>query len=526
MPQDATCPSCSNVFPVTEARGAFTVPCPRCETDLTVEFRKLTVPHEAGQPHYDLSVKPGKLDAPPAAPAPTKRKRDDDDDDDDADAKARAGGSGIVILSGLLGLFFVLGGLGLTTWLLFYEIDTESASNTNSNPNTNRSNNSGNNNKGNTGGNTKGTNPGGGGNKGTNPGGGGGDPFPPPPPPPDKPKNEFTLTPVIGTQQLISAPQLTADSETIALPAPAGSVAVGGNGRYIVMHLPRRKTLAVFDVNTLQVTESNEPSDGDGTQIAAGQNRMVTLHNNILRVWTLPGLKRQYDATAPQLAHGINTMAMGSATNGPLLVSNAFGQGFLVDIGERGLKLVEGSAGEFGGGLNTRLRASANGKLFVRGGFGFNDKSVYISESRRQWQSPNADLACAVPAADARHVFGFGGITRDGTQQVGQKVGGPGMQTVYVPAVTVSPYFLRLREAKDASNKQVVTLTAHRSTINPEKEKAVDIGRVPETEGLVNFFFGSTVPLDQHLFLIPEAKVLVTIPVSKDKIVVRKVDVR
>ena len=40
MPQDAKCPKCDHTFPVTEARQAFTVACPRCETEMTVEFKK------------------------------------------------------------------------------------------------------------------------------------------------------------------------------------------------------------------------------------------------------------------------------------------------------------------------------------------------------------------------------------------------------------------------------------------------------------------------------------------------------
>src|SRR5215471_4864430 len=105
MPQDATCPSCKHMFPVTEARQAFTVACPKCETDLTVEFKKPATPPEAGQPPYDLLVKSGALPGTTAS-APSKRKKADDDEE------VRKGGSAlIVLLSGGMGLLFVIGGL-------------------------------------------------------------------------------------------------------------------------------------------------------------------------------------------------------------------------------------------------------------------------------------------------------------------------------------------------------------------------------------------------------------------------------
>ena len=52
------------------------------------------------------------------------------------------------------------------------------------------------------------------------------------------------------------------------------------------------------------------------------------------------------------------------------------------------------------------------------------------------------------------------------------------------------------------------------------------IGVLPEMEGLIDWFQGVAVPLDKHLFLIPDAKLLVVLPLTKDKLVLRKVDVR
>ena len=69
-------------------------------------------------------------------------------------------------------------------------------------------------------------------------------------------------------------------------------------------------------------------------------------------------------------------------------------------------------------------------------------------------------------------------------------------------------------------------IAVHKSYTNPEREKALSLGVLPEAEGIINLFFVNSLPLDQHLFLIPDAKMLVVLPTTKDKLVLRKVDVR
>ena len=93
-----------------------------------------------------------------------------------------------------------------------------------------------------------------------------------------------------------------------------------------------------------------------------------------------------------------------------------------------------------------------------------------------------------------------------------------------MPAVS-GTHFLRLSETKDAG-KLAVSIFVHRNHLNPQTEKAVTLGVLPETDGLVNWFFTNSVPLDQHLFLIPEAKMLVVLSAKKDTLTMRKVDIK
>ena len=109
-------------------------------------------------------------------------------------------------------------------------------------------------------------------------------------------------------------------------------------------------------------------------------------------------------------------------------------------------------------------------------------------------------------------------------RRIGNWVGNNGIAVWYVGG-TCGRAFLRL--AQTPQNGKAFSLSAHLSPLRAEGDKlAVQIGVLPETEGLIDWLRGVAVPLDKHLFLIPDAKLLVVMPTTKDKLVLRKVDVR
>ena len=517
MPQDATCPSCKHIFPVTEARQPFTVPCPRCETDLTVEFKKPAAAPEAGQPPFDLLVKKGTLPEANVPPPVEKRRKDEDDDE----PKRKGGSAMVVLLSGGLGLLFVLGGLGLTGWFLFTQIDYETTSTYNTN--TNRPNNSGNRP------NNPGWNPGGG-NPGGNPGGnnpGGGNNNPPP-----KPKDTFELRSVAGTLPLISPPADLDPSSprTVLLPGKAGAVAVGGGGRYIVFHFPDQGRVSVFDANIGELLPDGLTMENGGASMTAGANKfVVTVPGNKLRVYSLPGLQKQneFDVLPPFGARGI---AMAPRANGPVLAVNPFGDMALMDLTTG--KPIEGASGKFSNGLpSNHMRASADGKVFfATNGYGGNEKLKIVDEHQKKWRLVEFDLFAAYGGPDGKLMYGKDTILEvNGTQakQVAGRPAGVSNPVWYVPAVTATGhYFLRVNEVQVPEGKRTKTAVS----VAVHKDKKVDKPvltaweGLPETEGFISWG-RDTEPLDRHLFLIPEAKLLVILNKDKTKLVVRKLQI-
>ena len=74
----------------------------------------------------------------------------------------------------------------------------------------------------------------------------------------------------------IKPPILKGDKVARFLPAPVRNVAVGGGGRYFILHLPKLQQLAVFDVNEAKITHSI-PVTADKVQFAAGLEKLIVV---------------------------------------------------------------------------------------------------------------------------------------------------------------------------------------------------------------------------------------------------------
>jgi hypothetical protein len=63
--------------------------------------------------------------------------------------------------------------------------------------------------------------------------------------------------------------------EERGLASSIGDVCVGGGGRFLIMHLPRDRTLAVFDTKAAKVVKYLPVADG-GLKFAAGMDNLMT----------------------------------------------------------------------------------------------------------------------------------------------------------------------------------------------------------------------------------------------------------
>src|SRR5262249_34530620 len=81
---------------------------------------------------------------------------------------------------------------------------------------------------------------------------------------------------------------MTADKTTVSLPSSIADVCVGGGGRFLILHLPRQRNLAIFDVNEGKVVKYLPVAD-DRVLFAAGMNKLLVVlpDKNLIQRWSL-----------------------------------------------------------------------------------------------------------------------------------------------------------------------------------------------------------------------------------------------
>src|SRR5262245_41302210 len=115
-------------------------------------------------------------------------------------------------------------------------------------------------------------------------------------------------------------PALSGDKPVQELPSTVADVAVGGGGRYLFLHLPRDRKLALFDISQAKVVKSL-PLASDDVKFAAGMNKLVVVLSDkkLIQRWDLRTLEREATKPLP-FKEGVRAACMGSASAGPLLL--------------------------------------------------------------------------------------------------------------------------------------------------------------------------------------------------------------
>ncbi|HSI34220.1 MAG TPA: putative Ig domain-containing protein [Tepidisphaeraceae bacterium] len=121
-------------------------------------------------------------------------------------------------------------------------------------------------------------------------------------------------------------PQWAAES-TIKLPAPVDGSAVGGSGKYLILHLRKLQQLAVIDVGEGKVLKYLPMPSGD-LAITAGAEKLFVGIKDLKQIqrWDLAKLEREVTVPAPE--GGIGSIAMGASAMAPLLVAEGMEKKF------------------------------------------------------------------------------------------------------------------------------------------------------------------------------------------------------
>lgn len=317
---------------------------------------------------------------------------------------------------------------------------------------------------------------------------------------------------------VISPANLAADQVEYELPGNIENVAIGGGGRYLVFSTQGRQSLMVFDTSAAKIIHEI-PYGDPNTVFAAGAEKLITVEPGAGRMtrWNLASAERE---ASVQLAPSDNAfdIAMGYASNGPLLVSPLLAGGLhLYDV--MTMRVIEVDSKK--AGIRKLLLPSPESRAF--GIF-----SEYVTIDSDSIRIPDKNLLgpYVLPHLQSRQFFTGNGIFNwdwkylDGPTEPTRRSIPPAYASL--PAIG-GPFFVRAKKNSAGRPSALELLVQGEqspfATVEDSGLKLADYQRFSISGKSLIF------PLYKRIFLIPAAKLLVTLPEARDKLILTRVDV-
>jgi hypothetical protein len=308
----------------------------------------------------------------------------------------------------------------------------------------------------------------------------------------------------------------------IPMPGTINDVCVGGGGRFLIFHVPAARKLVIFDVTAAKVVKELTVQE-DEVFFAAGMDKLLVVYpieKTVLR-YNLSPFKFEKDATLeyqqkPKLA------AMGSATAGPLVLGGLPGPGDASKMGLRFIDIetlkevkIDRAEGDLKvtTGSPAYVRMSADGRCV-----GIRYSQLQPSGLQIAWLEGNTikgtylaeSVGHVTPSADGRKIY-----TELGQFDLDAKPDGP--RGPVLPANQGSGYIALT--GKPGERRQLAVWGAA-----IDKPMGV-FDDLPGFDGKKDPFLRENInlSLDKRLFWVPDARVLVLVPPTADKLHVYRV---
>jgi hypothetical protein len=305
----------------------------------------------------------------------------------------------------------------------------------------------------------------------------------------------------------------------VALPEAAADVTVGGGGRYLILHLPNKKELAVFDVSAAKLVQSI-PASAANIKFAAGMDKLIVVRPDDFTIerWSLKTFQRETEVKVEMQVPPV-AVALGCASNGPLVISGCdwprLGETVVFDIIQmKKLDVLDNPHDFFRTSPTVQLRASADGKVVACQ----NGAEVQMAVIGGDVQRNSFGSSYAVPASPDRTVI----YTDAGCYSADlQLLRGQGDR--WLPARHGS-YCLRFlgqgrpgapRNGNFGGSVFVYSATDNRFVARLDNVEGVEAGEARQDVLL---------PFDQRYHFLPDAKVLIVISPEKDKLILYRLD--
>jgi hypothetical protein len=319
---------------------------------------------------------------------------------------------------------------------------------------------------------------------------------------------------------MIHPPRMSQERIVVEVPGTIEDAVAGGGGRYLILYLKKQRQVAIFDVNVARIVKYlNIPSDS--MLIAAGREKLIVVlaDQGVIQRWNLRTFEREASVPMP-LKGTAQTVALGSASNGPFLLTTTEETRFfdlqtlnVVEVAAQGGRSIDWR--HYSG---VRVRASADNSTFGAWRMGVSPSGVYSISLRGTTlltQYEHSSWGHVVPSADGRMILTGQGLYTADLKPI------PG--TAHANAMLIPDqqgiYFLGVRPQATGDDKDKI----HVFSANDKKLLLTVTADMP----LANLprWGRELLTADKRLWLVPAAELLVTIPETNDKLIVRRFDI-
>jgi serine protease Do len=304
----------------------------------------------------------------------------------------------------------------------------------------------------------------------------------------------------------------------LTLPGAVADVAAGGGGRYLVLYLKKLQKLAVFDVQSAKVARFISVPAED-LLLAANKDAVIVglLTQKLLVRYNLNSGEREAMVTSP--VEDLRSLAMGYASNGPLLVND---RTFLSPVTMKVIALRKKPHHYQCPGERAVIRAGGDGDTFGAWRRGISPTGLFLGTfngANLQWRAEHKSVGHVIPSFDGSAIFTRYGMYTPELKRVGSERDHPAC----IPAYD-NTYYLAFTRVKSSRGYQrrfegaLFTVCDQRALLT-----------LPQMDELTEEVFDeggySRMTLEKRIHFFPEANLLVTVPISPSRLVLRKLSV-
>ncbi|MFM8189158.1 MAG: S1C family serine protease [Pirellula sp.] len=356
----------------------------------------------------------------------------------------------------------------------------------------------------------------------------------------DSDKSLHTLDVNLTLPEAPSRPKYSQTEKSISLPNSMTDMARAGAGRFLLVSMNKLPGIAIIDLDRAEIVKIL-PLPSQESLVAGTLNHFFVwdpVKNNLNR-YSLESFEIEASAAVP-FEGRVLALCAGEASEGPLLaiVSTRkdnfnYSEWVLVDP----IKLksipyeidVQSAADKIRGvnatGSGPSIRASANGKVFGAWGFGGSPTGVLVATLIDRRLTPRYEhnsWGHVVPMADGRNILtGSGGVLNQsltGTESTNGRFGvlfPSSHPNIYLSLPEKHPGYYQPNHHPTRGMVRMLGAEAPLASLPPTSlEATTPSGRFPGPN------------LDKRLFLDIEAGILVSIPMSDDRVLLHPFDLQ